>query len=111
MFPLDPPQGPVSPEIHPVSSNVTLFPRPENGRHNKKYAIYRPNATLPPVLHRIVQRAATVAGVNESNIRYSLRRLESNLNHWRANLDPQSQSQERKSENHTLCVKISEILS
>src|SRR5271170_1292613 len=76
MFPMDQPKEVNAPEIPAESSYLPLFPQPKNGPHTQQYTIYRPNATLPPVLHRIIQRAATVVGVHEDSLRYSIRWIE-----------------------------------
>ena len=92
MFPLNQAHESTGPEISPESSYIPLFPQPKPGRHTQKYTIYRPNATLPPVLHRIIQRAATVVGVHEDSLHYSIRWVESNLNQWKLNLDHRDKS-------------------
>jgi hypothetical protein len=87
MFPLVQPKESTAPEIPPESSYIPLFPRPKNGPHTQQYTIYRPNATLPTVLHRIIQRAATVVGVREDGLHYSIRWIEQNLNQRKPNND------------------------
>jgi hypothetical protein len=76
MFPLDQPKESTAHEIPAESSYLPIFPQAKNGAHTQQYTIYRPNATLPPVLHRIIQRTATVVGVHDDSLHYSIRWIE-----------------------------------
>ena len=52
---------------------------PSMGSRQQKYTVYRPEAKLPSVLSRLVQRGAKTVGVEEATLRYSIRRLEFKL--------------------------------
>lgn len=84
MFPLDEIEQHSPSEAPPRSSNFFMFLQPQNDSHTDTYSIYRPSACLPPVLQLMVQRGASIVGVEESALRYSIRWVESELNQWNA---------------------------
>jgi len=83
MFPLKPPTTTTAPDGPPLPSDVYMLLQPANGRHAENYRIYRTSAITPPVLRRITQRGASLIGVEEETLRYSIRWIESKLNKWK----------------------------
>ena len=83
MFPLNPPATATAPDVPPPPSDGYLLLQPKNGQHAENYRIYRTSAIPPPVLRRMTQRGASVIGVEEETLRYSIRWIESNLNKWK----------------------------
>jgi len=78
MFPLKPLDPIIANPSHSAEPHyVPLVPHP--GPHNKSYKIYRSDTLGPPVFRRIIQRASTIIGLDESALRYSLRSLETKL--------------------------------
>jgi hypothetical protein len=78
MFPLENTQANVPP-IPTFSSDYHIPLQPKDGPHNEIYTIYRTSSTPPLVLHRMTQRGASVIGVEEDTLRYSIHWLESKL--------------------------------
>jgi hypothetical protein len=92
MFPLDIPEASTA-SAAPVSPSNTHIPlQPKIGRHTEKYTSYRTTSLPPPVLRRMTQRGASVIGVEEEALRYSIRWLESKLNTWRSNITRSARS-------------------
>jgi hypothetical protein len=83
MFPLNPLTTMATPEDPPPSSDGYMLLQPKNGRHAEHYRIYRTSAITPPVLRRMTLRGASLIGVEEETLRYSIRWIESKLNKWR----------------------------
>lgn len=79
MFPLNPPATTVAPDGPPLPSNGYMLLQPKNGRHAENYRIYRTSAMTPPVLRRMTQRGASLIGVEEETLRYSIRWIELKL--------------------------------
>jgi hypothetical protein len=80
MFPLETPVARVS----DVSMNTAAADNlstviPSVGAHTKDYTIYRSSNRPSPVLHRLIQRASVVSGIEETTLRYSVRWIESKL--------------------------------
>ena len=74
------------PSVHPSTTAPTPAPVdrfshlfPSMGSRLQRYTVYRPEAKLPSVLSRLVQRGAKTVGVEEATLRYSIRWLEFKL--------------------------------
>jgi hypothetical protein len=87
MFPLDLLEVSSAPQDLDLSSDFYLLIQPKSGRHTENYTIYRSGSIGPPVFRRMTHRGATVIGVEEDTLRFSIRWLESKLNKWRQSSD------------------------
>ena len=98
MFPLGEQAKSSSTSADPaVSTNFFMLLQPSNGPHTEDYTIYRRSYVSSPAFHRMTQRGATVIGVDEDTLRYSIRWIESKLKRLKANL-PISRSSDLRCE-------------
>jgi len=84
MFPLDNlPERQTAVPTQNVATDMLLQLAPSIGHHNRHFTIYRTSNQPSPVVHRLIQRATIVSGLEEGDMTYSVRWIESKLKNWR----------------------------
>jgi hypothetical protein len=77
-------QEPVIVEIPKTSVRSHLLLQPHVGPHVENYTIYRTLNVAPAVLDRMIRRGASLIGLDEDVLGYTIRSIELKLNKWQS---------------------------